>query len=220
MRLLRRRPSPATAIALVALFAALGGTAWAAVRITGRQVVNGSLDYHDIKAGSLGTGVVQGLRGRDLRNGAIGGAQVNESDLGKVPSAGAADSAGGLFPRKVFAKLPANGPEQTVLSLSGMSLLASCPGGVVRVRAITATSDTELAAQAVAASNAARGVRAGDFDIGESVDVVQGLANGHLTLSYATGGGGVATAALGFGSTSSFGATSPGCSVYGTAQGG
>lgn len=220
MRLLRRRPSPATAIAFLALFAALGGTAWAAVKITGANVVDRSLTYHDIKSDSLGTGVISRLRGRDLRTASVGGTQVDEKSLAKVPSAGAADSAGGLFPRKVFAKVPANGPEQTVLSLSGMSLLASCPAGTLQLRAITATSNTELAAQAVASSNVARGVRAGDFDVGESVDIDQGIPNGHVTLSYATGGGGVATADLGFGSTASFGGTSPGCSVYGTAQGG
>lgn len=220
MPFLRRRPSPATVIACLALFAALGGTAYAAAKITGANVVDRSLTYHDIKQESLGTGEIQRLRGRDIRTAAIGGTQVDEKSLAKVPSAAAADSAGGLFPRKVFAKIPVNGPEQTILSLSGMSLLASCPGGTVQVRAITGTSDTEFAAQAVGNNNTARGIRNGNFDIGTSVDVDQGIANGHVSLSYAAGAGGAATADLGVGSTSSFGGTSPGCSVYGTGLGG
>ena len=48
-----RRPSPATAIALLALFVALGGTGWAAIRITGKSVKNRSLTGKDIKRNSL-----------------------------------------------------------------------------------------------------------------------------------------------------------------------
>ncbi len=48
-----RRPSPATAIALLALFVALGGTGWAAIRITGKSVKNGSLTGKDVKRNSL-----------------------------------------------------------------------------------------------------------------------------------------------------------------------
>jgi len=48
-----RRPSPATAIALLALFVALGGTGWAAIRITGKSVRNGTLTGKDVKRNSL-----------------------------------------------------------------------------------------------------------------------------------------------------------------------
>jgi hypothetical protein len=47
------RPSGATVISLVALFVALGGTAFAAVTITGRDVKNGSLTGKDIRSNSI-----------------------------------------------------------------------------------------------------------------------------------------------------------------------
>jgi hypothetical protein len=73
----RRRPSPSMVVALIALFVTLGGTAWAAVTITGRNVRNGS------------------LTGADIRNNSLNGRQIRESRLGKVPRASRADRVGG-----------------------------------------------------------------------------------------------------------------------------
>ncbi len=47
------KPSPALAVALVALFVALGGSAYAALIITGKNVKNGSLTTKDVKNKSL-----------------------------------------------------------------------------------------------------------------------------------------------------------------------
>lgn len=46
--------TPATWISLLALFVALSGTAYAAVKVTGKNVVNNSLTGADIKNGSIG----------------------------------------------------------------------------------------------------------------------------------------------------------------------
>lgn len=51
-RILRQRPSPALVVATIALFAALGGSAYA-LSITGASVVNGSLTGADVKNRSL-----------------------------------------------------------------------------------------------------------------------------------------------------------------------
>jgi hypothetical protein len=45
----------ATAVAYVALFAALGGSAYAAVTITGKNIKDGTITARDIKKGSLDT---------------------------------------------------------------------------------------------------------------------------------------------------------------------
>lgn len=74
-RILRRRPSPALVISLIALFVAMGGSAYALV-ITGGDVVNGS------------------LTGKDMRKNTLTGAQINESKVGKVPKAKTADRVG------------------------------------------------------------------------------------------------------------------------------
>jgi hypothetical protein len=68
-RLSRFRPSPALVIACIALFAAMGGSAYAAVVITGKNVKNYS------------------LTGKDIKKDGIGGVTVKESRLSTVPSA-------------------------------------------------------------------------------------------------------------------------------------
>lgn len=76
---------------LLALFLALGGTAWATATITGAHVVNGSLTGVDVRNGSL-TGLdirtgsvtssdVGGLRGVDITDGTITGVDVGEGGL-------------------------------------------------------------------------------------------------------------------------------------------
>jgi hypothetical protein len=88
-RILRRMPSPAMIVALVALFVALGGSAYALV-ITGGDVKNGS------------------LTGKDLRKNTLTGTQIRESKVGKVPKAKMADRVGnktaaGVTTRAFFA---------------------------------------------------------------------------------------------------------------------
>jgi hypothetical protein len=93
------RPSPAMAVAFVALLAALSGTA---VALPGTS----SVDSGDVKNNTIRSKDVRNnnLRGKDVRNGSLGGADVkndsltgldiNESTLGQVPSAATAGSAG------------------------------------------------------------------------------------------------------------------------------
>jgi len=73
------RPSPALVISLVALFVALGGTSYAAVR----------LGAGNLKTGSVGTRAVKNasLSGRDLKRAGLSGREVNEGRLGVVPQA-------------------------------------------------------------------------------------------------------------------------------------
>jgi hypothetical protein len=73
------RPSVALVVAFVALFSALGGTGYAALKITGKNVENSSLTGADVKNKSLGPG--------ELKPDSLGGAQIVESALGTVPSA-------------------------------------------------------------------------------------------------------------------------------------
>ncbi|HYI37960.1 MAG TPA: hypothetical protein VEX39_15215 [Thermoleophilaceae bacterium] len=67
--ILNKRPSVASVLALIALFAALGGTSYAAATISGKQVKNGT------------------LTGKDIKNNSVGGLDVKESKLGQVPKA-------------------------------------------------------------------------------------------------------------------------------------
>ena len=64
-----RRPSASLVVAIVALFAALGGTGYAAATINGRDIQKRSIP------------------GNRIVNDGLGGKQVNESKLGQVPLA-------------------------------------------------------------------------------------------------------------------------------------
>jgi hypothetical protein len=79
------RPSPAMIVALVALFAALGGSAYAASTIGTKQIKNGAITAAKLKK--------EAVTAAKIKNGAISGAKLNLSQLGTVPSASHASSA-------------------------------------------------------------------------------------------------------------------------------
>jgi hypothetical protein len=72
-RILQRRPSGSTVLALLALFVAVGGTATAATVITGKQIRNNSVTGADIRNSSLGNADVRNgsLLARDFRRGQL-----------------------------------------------------------------------------------------------------------------------------------------------------
>ena len=76
---------PATFISLAALFVALGGVGYAAATIGSAAIVDNSIRSKDVRNNDL--------RGKDVRTNTLKGADVDESSLGQVPSAAAADSA-------------------------------------------------------------------------------------------------------------------------------
>jgi len=86
MKAIVRRPSPALGVALVALFVALGGSSYAAIKVGTKQIANNSVRSTDLRNNNV--------RGKDVRKNTLTGADVAESKLGKVKSAGKADDAG------------------------------------------------------------------------------------------------------------------------------
>lgn len=58
-RILRRRPSPAMVVALVALFVAMSGVAYAANTIHSRDIVNDAVTTADIQGGGGKTGTIK-----------------------------------------------------------------------------------------------------------------------------------------------------------------
>jgi len=98
------RPSPATAISLVALFVALGGTSYAVTALPRDSVGSKQLRARAVKESDLGNRAVitrklagQAVTEAKLARGAVtgdrvapdalGGPQINESSLGAVPFA-------------------------------------------------------------------------------------------------------------------------------------
>lgn len=70
-------------VSTLALVVACSGTAYAAVRITGADVVDGSLTGKDLKNGSVKSADVAGLTPRDFAAGAFPGVRVYASDASR-----------------------------------------------------------------------------------------------------------------------------------------
>lgn len=76
LKQLRRLPSPAMLVALVALFAALGGTSYAALSansVNSRTIQNGTIRNEDFKDGTL--------RGQEFKADSLGGNAIKEQSL-------------------------------------------------------------------------------------------------------------------------------------------
>lgn len=76
MRKRIQRPSPALIISLIALFVALGGTGYAAVKINGKNIKKGTVTAKQLKNKTI--------TGGKIKNNTIGAAQINEGKLGTV----------------------------------------------------------------------------------------------------------------------------------------
>src|SRR4051794_7533010 len=153
-----RRPSPATMVALLALFAALAGSAYAAGRIDGRagkvkslpgnRLKLGSVPANRLKPGALTTGV----------SGPITGSQIDERSLGQVPSAGYADVAG-YAQRAVDAETAINAVDAVdAQTVNGHA--AGCQVGTTPFAGAcwqTSPNDTPVTAPVAAAACAAQG---------------------------------------------------------------
>jgi hypothetical protein len=86
-RMLRRRPSPAMVIALIALFLGLGGTATA---LNGRNIIfSNDIAPGQVKKPDVGRDAVGKSEVIDDNNagGGLSGFQINEGTLGEVPNA-------------------------------------------------------------------------------------------------------------------------------------
>jgi hypothetical protein len=121
-----RRPSASMAVALLALFVALGGTVYASAKLNGSQIKKGTLPANRIKKHS------------------ITGAQVNLAKLGTVPGAENANSLGGqpasaytgaLKVKRSGLVKASKGQTVTILTSGPFTLSLTCEdkgGGVVR----------------------------------------------------------------------------------------
>jgi hypothetical protein len=85
---IRRHLSYANVMATAAVFIALGGSSYAALKITGADVRNGSLSN------------------RDLKKNTLDGSRIKETRLGKVPRARNADRLNGVSASRLLVRCP------------------------------------------------------------------------------------------------------------------
>lgn len=103
----RSRITFSNVTAVMALFVALGGSSYAAIRVGSAEIADNSIrskDIHDgeVRGRDIDKGTVRGtdirdgdLQGRDIRDHTISGADVKESSLGMVPRAANAETLDG-----------------------------------------------------------------------------------------------------------------------------
>jgi len=109
-----RRPSPALAVSVAALFVALGSSAYAIKKVGTKEIRNGAVTTKKLRKGAV-------KKARIARN-AVTGAKVREQTLGTVPNA---DRVGGVHLRPVFERVDA-GMNAHLLTLGGMQLAVDC----------------------------------------------------------------------------------------------
>lgn len=80
-----KRPSPALVISVIALFVALGGSAYAAKKIGSNEIKANAITTGKIKKNAVTTA--------KIKKGAVTGAKIDEGTLGTVPSATSATTA-------------------------------------------------------------------------------------------------------------------------------
>jgi hypothetical protein len=151
--ILSRRPSPALVISCVALFLSLGGVSYGVATgfIDSREIKNNTVRSKDVRNNTLRTFDIRNneVRGFDIRNSTVQGRDVafdtltgddiSEASLGKVPSAGSADTAtaagsvnGVGLAKIVYTAQQGSGPVE-ILNSRGLRLQASCDLGTLEV---------------------------------------------------------------------------------------
>src|SRR5215207_7403366 len=146
-----RRPSPAMAVAFIALLAALSGTAIAlpgSNTVDSGDIINGQVKGKDIRNNAVTAKKVKNgsLTGTDVKDDSLTGLDINESTLGQVPSAATAGSAntassantansansagtvgdGSTLRSFNFRVSGAGGGPTEILNLDGLTLTATC----------------------------------------------------------------------------------------------
>lgn len=171
-RITRLRPSPALAVAFLALFVALGGSAYA-LSITGSDVVNGSLTGKDVKNRSLTQVDLKGraLKGTLMIKDSVGYNAVKEqvldaSKFKQVNSSKDADALAGVKGVRVEPFFLDNNQAKQVAVAGPFTLTARCrTEGPAQIAEIVVQTNQNGSAVDGAAKDTV-------FDVGEVVPLV------------------------------------------------
>jgi hypothetical protein len=216
--ILRRRPSPALVISLIALFLSLGGVSYgvATGSINSREIKNNDVRSRDLRNNQIRTFDLRNneIRGIDIRNSTVqgrdvalntlGGDDINESRLGTVPSAAQADSAtsaatagsattagsvGGVRLQKIAYAAQAGTGFTSVLDFGGLRLEASCDAPAELV--LRANPAAGLANSELEANVFVASDT--NFDPGDNTPIDEGLGPSNGTIAFAGSDGAVVT---------------------------
>ncbi len=126
---LRERLTYANVVATLALFAAFGGTSYAALTITGKNVTNSSLTGRDVKNSSLTTADVKNrsLLRKDFKTGQLPAGQKGDSGASGVPGAPGASGATNVTSRVTTQSLGPGNVDQTAPCQAGEKAVGGGP---------------------------------------------------------------------------------------------
>jgi hypothetical protein len=220
---LSRRPSPALVISLIALFVSLSGVSYGVATgfIDSRELKNNQVRSVDLRNNDVRTRDLRNneVRGIDIRNSTVRGADVglnsltgddvNESRLGKVPSAAAADSAttattasnanavGGMTVKKFFAKVPVGTPTAEIFRGEGFVLLGGCSAmnALLVLNGIAGAPETNVTFEGAGEGAAAVFDFDSDLDPADNFSLIGPNERGTGTAVVSTTGGVVSTIA-------------------------
>jgi Collagen triple helix repeat (20 copies) len=133
---MRKHLTYANVVATLALFSALGGSAYAAVRITGANVVDDSLSGADVHDSSLtGADIRDGsLRVRDFKRGAVSATSLGRPGVPGTPGqAGPQGSTGPRGPAGAQGPAGSQGPSGTARAYAFVNTDGSLAPGSVNV---------------------------------------------------------------------------------------
>jgi len=158
-RLRLHKPSPAFAVAILALMVALGGTAVAKFGpFKGDKIIKKS-----------------SLSGNRLKNNSVNGKKLKLSTVGKVPSAANADTVGGVAVKKFGRTLPAGTGATPLASVAGVTINGACSAGGTAT--IAATKDAGAPTTAFNFTSSSTGANNNTFTNGSSVFTTFNLTN-------------------------------------------
>jgi hypothetical protein len=236
-RQLRHRPSPAMVVALIALFVAMGGGAYAAFKLPKNSVGTPQLKKNAVTGRKIKANAVSSSK---VANNSLTGNDIRESSLGKVPSAVSADNAGhassadnatkatnaanadtvgGHQVKTFFVKGGSNTGPSTVLSVDGFVIRAGCNATGNPVATVENDSGVAAELKGVVNNDAAPPVFTdlNSLNLDSSpMNILAGIVHGSGRFTAARSDGVLISVVYGFDNPSTFG-TELVCTVNGTA---
>lgn len=201
MKQIRKRLTYANVMSSVAVFLVLGG----ATAVAAGQLGKNSVGSKQIKKNAVTTAKIKknAVSGAKIKNGAVDGAKVKDGSLtgsdinlgtlGTVPSAETANTANKAAKTdqvvNIFFRGSEGGAPQTILSVAGLNVTATCDSGENEIDATTSVAHSVIDVVTAQDNDYAVNI---DFSPGETFDLDEGHSQGETemyTAQYTTPGG-------------------------------
>lgn len=178
MKKLSKRLTYANVMSSIAVFLVLGGaTAFAAKKIGSNEIKSNAITTGKIKKNAVTSTKIKknAITGAKVKDGSLTGSDIDLSTLGTVPSAAKSTKTDQIV--NIFFTANEGAPQKTILSLGGLSIQATCPGGGEDIELEGTTSVSHSVIDVVTAQDNDNGGSI-DFNVGEAFDLDLGHSEG------------------------------------------